>query len=393
MAERLIVKKFGPIKEVDLDLQQTTIFIGEQASGKSTLAKLIGIFRNGEKVILLKANNKDAFSDYLINDFFKKHTFIHYISNKIEIVYKDGKFNFLKDNLSSLFIGNDVVENDLKPLSILLQQLEKEKSAKARHNIEREIAIQILKNGNSNIVDLIIKNFAIDIYVPAERTLIPMIAQSLFSIMDKGLVLSKMITGFGNEFEKARQILKEYEILFLNMKYQFENGKDRIVDNSAKIELQNASSGLQSLIPMLLVIEANSNEITLGNFIIEEPELNLYPTTQYDLTKFIVEKCTNKKHQLTITTHSPYLLSALNILLFAHQVGEVDEVATNKIIPKENWINPQKFAAYFLEKGGTARLIFDKEAGMISENELDNVSLNLGDEFDKLMDIYQVVSV
>lgn len=38
--ERLTVKNFGPIREADLDLRKVTVLIGEQASGKSVLAKL-----------------------------------------------------------------------------------------------------------------------------------------------------------------------------------------------------------------------------------------------------------------------------------------------------------------------------------------------------------------
>jgi len=41
--EKLIVKNFGPIKEAELELGKVTVFIGEQASGKSVLAKLVAI--------------------------------------------------------------------------------------------------------------------------------------------------------------------------------------------------------------------------------------------------------------------------------------------------------------------------------------------------------------
>ncbi|MEN9611395.1 MAG: hypothetical protein RLZZ628_2209, partial [Bacteroidota bacterium] len=43
--EKLIVNNFGPIQKADLDLRKVTVFIGEQASGKSILAKLVAIMR------------------------------------------------------------------------------------------------------------------------------------------------------------------------------------------------------------------------------------------------------------------------------------------------------------------------------------------------------------
>ncbi|HEV7381595.1 MAG TPA: AAA family ATPase, partial [Dyadobacter sp.] len=41
MADKLIVRDFGPIKNAELDIKKTTVLIGPQGSGKSTLAKLV----------------------------------------------------------------------------------------------------------------------------------------------------------------------------------------------------------------------------------------------------------------------------------------------------------------------------------------------------------------
>lgn len=335
MQERLIVKNFGPIKAVDLDLSQTTIFIGEQASGKSTLAKLIAIFRSLQKLDNLENDFYSKFKDYIIQDFLIENTYFEYKNDATHLIFANNEFQKIVFNAQNF-------------------------------------------DTNSSL------------YIPVERILIPVIAQSLFRFINSEIGLSKMVIGFGSKFEQARQNIKNYFIDFLNLNYQYLEGKDIINENGYKLALSNASSGLQAIIPMLLVIE-NSNNRIFSHFIIEEPELNLYPTTQHNLTKFIAAKCTAENQQLTITTHSPYLLSSLNILLFAHQAGQIDAAETSKIIPKESWINPQNFNAYFLEKSGTARPIFDKKTGMISENELDNVSLDLGDEFDSLMDIYQSV--
>lgn len=37
---RLIIKNIGPIKHVDIELNKINVIIGEQSSGKSTIAKL-----------------------------------------------------------------------------------------------------------------------------------------------------------------------------------------------------------------------------------------------------------------------------------------------------------------------------------------------------------------
>ncbi|MBK8562198.1 MAG: AAA family ATPase [Saprospiraceae bacterium] len=56
--QKLIVRNFGPIRELDLDIKDLSLFIGEQATGKSTVAKLIYFFK---KVV------KDELVGYLVN--------------------------------------------------------------------------------------------------------------------------------------------------------------------------------------------------------------------------------------------------------------------------------------------------------------------------------------
>ena len=49
--ERLVVKNFGPIKDVNIEIPRLLVFIGDQASGKSTLGKLIYIFKHVSSLI------------------------------------------------------------------------------------------------------------------------------------------------------------------------------------------------------------------------------------------------------------------------------------------------------------------------------------------------------
>ena len=43
--EKLIVKNFLTLKNIDIDLAKFNVFIGEQASGKSLITKLLYFFR------------------------------------------------------------------------------------------------------------------------------------------------------------------------------------------------------------------------------------------------------------------------------------------------------------------------------------------------------------
>ena len=45
LKEKLIIQNFGPIKHIELDLGIVNVLIGEQATGKSTVAKLLAVCR------------------------------------------------------------------------------------------------------------------------------------------------------------------------------------------------------------------------------------------------------------------------------------------------------------------------------------------------------------
>ena len=132
-----------------------------------------------------------------------------------------------------------------------------------------------------------------------------------------------------------------------------------------------------------------------SSFIIEEPELNLYPTAQQGLLNWLVEKCTKGENDLTITTHSPYILSHLNLLLYAHQVaGQHPErrAEVAAIVPEASWIDPKEFACYQVEGGGVASLV-NAELGLIDNNELDGLSGDAADAFDNLIRLSKGIAV
>jgi AAA ATPase domain len=233
------------------------------------------------------------------------------------------------------------------------------------------------------------------LYIPTERFLISTISESLFSLINNKVTIPKFILEFGELFITARDKIGLFNISYLDINYRFKNGRD-IISNSKldyEIELSSSASGIQAIIPLKLVVEYNAlfDDEFNKHFIIEEPELNLFPTTQKQLIGYLSDRCTKGNNELLMTTHSPYVLSALNNLIFAYKVAnEVPERAEEvaQIIPREQWLNPEDFAAYYVADGGI-RSIVNPKTGLISENELDSVSEDIGGEFDELMSIYR----
>ncbi|HEX8677413.1 MAG TPA: AAA family ATPase, partial [Segetibacter sp.] len=52
MKEKLVIKNFGPIENVELELRRFNVLIGENSTGKSTVAKvLVSIYSYLESIV------------------------------------------------------------------------------------------------------------------------------------------------------------------------------------------------------------------------------------------------------------------------------------------------------------------------------------------------------
>lgn len=123
------------------------------------------------------------------------------------------------------------------------------------------------------------------------------------------------------------------------------------------------------------IIAENYTEYRYSDIYIEEPEENLFPNTQCDLLKSLVSSLGD--NQLTIATHSPYMLSTFNNFILA---GQIDKKRTcNSIALKAG-----TYAVYYIEDG-IATDIVDKETKLINAEKLDAVSFDIQNEFNKLL--------
>src|SRR5208282_2850826 len=70
--QKIIVENFGPIKHAEIELRDFVVLIGEQASGKSTLAKLVYFFNSLSEDFVRFENQSKAYSlDDILNQLSK----------------------------------------------------------------------------------------------------------------------------------------------------------------------------------------------------------------------------------------------------------------------------------------------------------------------------------
>lgn len=399
MNERLVVKSFGPIRSIDINFRKVNLFIGDQGTGKSCIVKLYSTFRWLEKTLLTETYSLDYFTKFVdarfkkqlcgyhrIDDFFRDDTYIVYESALYKFVYAGNAFNIEK------------------------------------------------KNGTITGLPKIM-------YVPAERIILSSAEKKLKTF--DGLPASNLT--FNQTFWESKERFKDgYSLPFGNLNYKYDSLNDIswIEGCDYRVRLMNASSGIQSALPVCIVSDYLGNIVTSGKErpmsveelqklqketskimenenlsdsvknamlkhlssrsryncfvnIVEEPELSLFPESQNSMIRLLC-KVNNgtTDNMLLLTSHSPYTLAILNNLVLAYKAYEKgDDNIKRKvaeIVPPEYHIAPESLTAFSLTEAEMENYqsVLSESSGIISKNDLDSVSELIMREFNILYRIY-----
>ena len=128
---------------------------------------------------------------------------------------------------------------------------------------------------------------------------------------------------------------------------------------------------------------------------IEEPEQNLYPDAQRLLVQNIIRRLkvaqSVGKHRsmIVLTTHSPYVLSTLNVLMADAAANEKrpDDERLKEIVDETTLLQTDAISAYFINKDGVFEDIKDMEIPMLSGIDLDSVSDWVDDHIGRINEI------
>jgi predicted ATPase len=373
--EKLIVKNFGPIKEAEIDLTKYVVFIGDTSTGKSVLAKLISIFRDLSNVLNNKIDNShfiSSFENQLSNyniDFNYKNSRIDYFDINLHIQLSDNEISVVKDDRVKITEGE-------------FEQFIKDKDIINPTNEMQVVFRSIMKEKN--------------IYFPAERILTSVVGTSISGLWANNVALPNCFKDFAGKFEVARNRLRTMNYPDFDFSYTYRNAQDviRIGDSGGiDISLVQASSGIQSLVPLLLVLDF---ELLGGriepelSFLIEEPELNLFPIKQKKLIDYIIKGINKTRYKIVITTHSPYILSSLDTLMLAKNTfNEHPDLKEqiNSIVSENKWIDYNEISVYEVRNDGKVYSIKNEEFRSIDTNAIDGVSDIISEEFDKLTEL------
>lgn len=381
------IKNIGPIKDTGvIPLTNIMLIIGEQSTGKSTFMKILSFCRWIEKKAM-----QEKYEDIV-----KKGSFIQQLK----------EFHKLSDEY--FVVGEPYVEYKGEVVNITHKGV----NTKTKVNIVNEEL-----RHNSKIS-----------YIPAERNLL-----SVISNLDNKYKVSSYDSMFNCalEFGEAGAFYTKKNPLNLafadGMEYYHDGFNDYIKlknKNIPPLLLEHTSSGIQSTVPLSVLVhylchiagkpsrrtpkmvkensvqgfamEDASNRLNYYNYpqlYIEEPEQHLYPTSQAKLLRDIISQFTLAKNKtgypgyVVMTSHSPYILTQLNVLLKARKASLKDKERTLKYISQDCILPLKYYSAYYVTQNGGMKNMMDAETELIKGEYLDAVSETTENELNQLNDI------
>ena len=125
----------------------------------------------------------------------------------------------------------------------------------------------------------------------------------------------------------------------LKGRYTVTDGEERIwMDTGRYVKINFASSGQQECVWILNLLYYYFVMQNPVYFIIEEPESNLFPESQKAIVE-LTALVAGAGNAVLLTTHSPYVLGAVNNLLYAGTVGQIAAEKSAEIVAPEKWID------------------------------------------------------
>lgn len=419
MSERLLIRDFAGIKEIDITLSRINLLIGPQATGKSICAKLLYYFKSFLGDVLKAVESQQTKRQF-------DTAFIQKFQRYFPPQDLDNKDFLLRYEISDCFIQ---IEQERSKLRLTYSDYYKNQLVSWRKYYKQDLEetgdAEVMVDYGEVMLNLghsfyfnqkeeleEVSAFS-QVFIPAGRSFFAILQSSIFSFLSSNNAIDPFLIEFGSFYEKVKlsrsrtvqsaddqKLANKIAILvesILGGKHVREKGQDYLLlSDGRKVSLANSSSGQQEMLPLALIlgsISFNRPLFTLGNVVyIEEPEAHLFPSAQRKIVDLIALIHNEAKipTQFVITTHSPYILTALNNLIYAGHIstqlsdGEMSRL--EDIVPQERFLKTADIRVYSLHNGISESIISD-ETGMITTSTIDEVSDELATQFDSILSL------
>ena len=404
----LKVSNFSCIEAAVVEFHPLTVIIGPQASGKSVLCKLGFFFQSLLSDQLRSVSERESFTTFKESTrkkFLRWFPIESWGDKKFEICFSAGEFESritrteYKGKLGQTFRIH-MSEPFQKLYETSLAQTEKITNARLERDIDTIMPTWEVREAILGLQGRLLGADRIDgqLFVPAGRSFFTSIGRAI-AVFEQSSTLDPLTIVFGRIFrshldrmsrtrhiETSAPIARAF-IEMLGGELRGNRDEEHLsMKDGRKIPLSLLSSGQQELLPLLTVLP-DRNARSKQLLYIEEPEAHLFPSAQSQLVQLLASLTNGSRDQtsLVITTHSPYVLAKFNNLILAGSLGRRRKDQVAKVVPTEYWIGRHKLRAYAIFEG-TLHQITQKD-GLIDADYLDDVSGEIGMEFERLLEI------
>ena len=438
---KITIEGFGPIKKIDVSLDKNlSVIIGQQASGKSTFAKTVYFCRKirdycFDYANMIMGSEKINESELYLN--FLKHLrkpFMGYFgtTKHMDRFFIRYFFECLDERYVTITLDPDgyarfkfspELERELKVILKAVAEFAGENDDSWMMDIYEK-----RKHFSGILKKRIMKVFADDeklLYIPAGRNMLALLSESInlspalgygekVNIDQTDLITQEFImyiasikSTFGSRLDEiTKNYLKTVQGQIRNRDVEVaselihnilrgdyiadSDGEKLYYDTEHWVKIMFASSGQQEILWALNMIFLTilKNEKTFLDF--EEPESHLFPDAQENIAKLVGLMINSSKSEVLITTHSPYMLTSFNMLIYSSNVEK--DKSMGSIVDKWFRIEKNSVAAYGIGidkigKNGTFVNLLGKETGLIDAYQIDHVSTQINEIMDRLFDL------
>ncbi len=417
---RIEISHLGPIRKCDIELNQLNVFTGPQANGKSTVAKSIFFFRTIKETVLNRMIQNTRSPEQLLplieKDLRRKFLAIFGstwgMNSAMHLKYAYAERTYVEVRLEEHW--NDPYRNIVQ---IVFSEPLRDFLLKWNDVVKYEWTIDEKYQLKEQLEELF-RDDLTTLYVPAGRSMITALSDQLAALaLDGGFrdvdfctysyiqnilklrpIFSEDLRGMlQTKLDTTQDIIDRRVLDFLLSKidkilhgrYQYQDGAERLflLDKDFKyyrnrkyVKINFASSGQQETVWILNLLFYYLMEREKVFLIVEEPESHLYPDTQKLMAEALAVFVHAGNHML-VTTHSPFVLGAVNNMLYAGELLDQGSDIPSSISPLSTLLAKQT-ASYFVKDG---RVRDAMEEGLIKNDLIDHVADEINEETEQLM--------
>lgn len=434
--EKIIVQDFGPISHFESKLLKFNIIIGPQASGKSTISKLVYFFKTLNTHIIQELalpedwdKKFDLSPEEILETVRKsyalkfKDLFYASIKPTMNIIFEYGINRTInvtsKSGIIQIVFSESYTNDILEALAETKRSfVDFYKKNSDPEKIQDSLRLNLLKAFFSHNISLSINKLFFDkrrpIFIPAGRTVTTILSSQLINVETSSIdfftreflkIIFTIRTNFSkpikeiikdkraysNKFDTSTILLAQ-EIIhsILKGEYQYSNGEEQIVINKkTSIKLNFTSSGQQESLWILLISLVVLLENIYAFLVVEEPEAHLHPNAQKMLIDLLA-LVANQRNNVLLTTHSPYILTSINNLVYADLVGKRSPTEVNKIVNRHFWLESSNVNCIYLKEIKNQSVsvnIIDPETKLICAEKIDEISSTLNTKFSEMFEL------